>query len=301
MRMRFITPFKNISEGLRLVLLIAFIILGAAVSMGLAFGFYALVYGPSMLTQPDLMADINFVRIMQIFNQIGMFIVPAVFVAILTETSPAQYLSLNPTKPQYFLIALLLSISIGPLIGSLMELNEAMRLPDSLKSVEDWMKSMENTSNELTERMLSYADPVSITVNILMIVLLPAIGEELLFRAVLIPSFERIFRNAHLAVWIGAILFSAMHMQFYGFLPRFVLGLLFGYLFIYSRSVWVPVFAHFLNNGTIVLVTYLNRNGYLSESPEDLGHVDSLWLLVASIIITGALLWLLAKRPKAEI
>lgn len=299
--MRFITPFKNISEGLRLVLLIALIILGAAVSMGLAFGFYALVYGPSMLIQPDLMADINFVRIMQIFNQIGMFIIPAVLIAILTEPSPARYLSLNGTKPQFFLLALLLTISIGPLIGSLMEWNEALRLPESLKGMEDWMKRMEDTSNELTERMLSYTDPASIAVNIVMIVLLPAIGEELLFRGVLIPSFDKIFRNVHLAVWVGAILFSALHMQFYGFLPRFVLGLLFGYLFIYSRSIWVPVFAHFLNNGTIVLVTYLNRNGYLSQSPEDLSHVDSIWLLITSIIVSGLLLWLLAKNRKAEI
>lgn len=299
--MRFITPFKNISEGLRLVLLLALIILGAAVSMGLAFGFYALVYGPSMLSQPDLMADINFVRIMQIFNQLGMFIMPALVVAVLTETSPRRYLSINQTRPVYYLFALVLSISIGPMIGSLMEWNEAMRLPESFKSVEEWMKNMENSSNELTERMLSYSDHTSIAINILMIVLLPAIGEELLFRAVLIPSFDRIFKNIHIAVWVGAVFFSALHMQFYGFLPRFVLGLLFGYLFIYSRSVWVPVFAHFLNNGTIVLVTYLNNNGLLTQSPDDLGHVDSVGLLVASVFTTGILLWLMAKTRKSEI
>lgn len=298
--MRFITPFPNISEGMRLLMLLGLIILGAAVSMGLAFLFYGLFNGLSALTQPSLMSDIGFVRTMQIFNQLGMFIMPALLVGVLTSSKPFNYLSLKKTKSLNFLLTVVLIFTISPLISSLMEWNEAMTLPESLKQIEDWMKGMEESSNELVERMLSYNDPWSLIINVIMIVLLPALGEELIFRSVLISSFQRIFKSIHVAVWISAFLFSAFHMQFYGFVPRLVLGLLFGYLFVYSGSVWVPVLAHFLNNGTVVVLTYLNNLGYITQSPDDVGKFDSISFVIISALISVTLIWYMAKVNKSK-
>lgn len=285
--MRFITPFPRISEGMRLLLLIALILIGAVVSIGFAYIFIVILRGSGALTDPALMNDINFVRIMQIMNQIGMFIVPALLIAILTENKPAYYLGINKAYPLHYLFTLLLIISINPLISQLMVWNESMQLPESLKSIEEWMRSMEDTSNALVEKMMSYNDFQSVLINVVMIVVLPAIGEELIFRSVLIRSFNRIFGNIHIAVWVSAIIFSAFHMQFYGFLPRMVLGLMFGYIFVLSGSIWPAIFAHFINNGTVVLVTYLSNGGVISQSPEEIGQMDSPIYLIISLLLTG--------------
>ncbi|HLO89863.1 MAG TPA: type II CAAX endopeptidase family protein [Lentimicrobium sp.] len=296
--MRFITPFPNISEGMRIMLLLALIIVGAFVSIGLAFGFYAVFNGPSVFQLPSLMNDINFIRVMQIFNQLGMFIVPAFLIAYLTSSKPVKYLSFQASLPVNYLLTFILIIFISPFISSLMELNETMKLPESLKHLEQWMQGMEESSNKLVERMLAYTDVWSVTINIIMIVILPAVGEELLFRSILIKSFSKIFKNAHLAVWFAAILFSAFHMQFYGFLPRLVLGLMFGYIFIYSGSIWVPILAHFINNGTVVVLTYLNNSGVIHQAPDDVGKVNSIWMIIASAVISLFLIWYMARINK---
>lgn len=292
--MRFITPFPNISEGLRILLLMALIILGAIVSMGLAYLVIALFNGFHDLSHYSA-ADINYVRTLQTFSQIGMFIIPPFLLAFLTESKPLNYLGIKKTASVNYLITFLLVLSIVPFVSQLMEWNESMQLPESMQQAENWMRSMEDTSNKLVERMLSYTDPISIMVNIIMIVFLPAIGEELLFRSVLIRSFSRIFRNTHVAVLLAAVIFSAFHMQFFGFLPRMMLGILFGYLFVITRSIWPAVFAHLLNNGTVVVVTYLNGSGILKQTPEEFGSTESTLFLVFSIIVTGVLTFILYR------
>src|SRR5690606_9164914 len=89
------------------------------------------------------------------------------------------------------------------------------------------------------------------------VVVLPAIGEEIVFRGMIQNDFYRATRNAHLSIWITAILFSAIHLQFYGFFPRMFLGALFGYLYFWSGNLWMPVLAHFVNNGFTLISLYL--------------------------------------------
>ncbi|HLN52843.1 MAG TPA: CPBP family intramembrane glutamic endopeptidase [Lentimicrobium sp.] len=279
--------FPGISNVSRLLLLIGLLILGTALSIGLAYLVTIIFMGKDVLLDPNIMLNIGFIRIMQILNQIGVFIMPPLALAFFTETHPGQYLGFNSVKGSHIIATLLLIFGMSPIVSFLMELNEGMLLPQSFQSIEDWMRSSEDKANELVQWMLSYTDPLSLGINALMIILLPAIGEELLFRAVLIRIFKGIFKNIHLAVWISAILFSAFHLQFYGFLPRMFLGLAFGYLFIWSGTIWVPVMAHFINNATVVAVTYLNSNGIITQSPDEFGHVDSPLLIVFSIIMTA--------------
>lgn len=285
--MRFITPFPDFSKGARLLLLIGLMILGAIVSVGIAYLVFIIFQGSGSLNAPDLMANIQFVRVMQIFNQIGIFIIPPLLYAILTEYRPLPSLGFSRIKYYHLFISLMIIIVMSPLVGQLMEWNEAMSFPEGLKNVEEWMRDKENQAGEMVEWMLTYTDPYSFSINIFMIVFLPALGEELLFRAVLIRYLRSIFKNIHVAVWVSAIIFSAFHFQFFGFLPRMFLGLVFGYLFVWSGSIWLPILAHFINNGTVVVISWLNAKNIITQSAEEFGSVESPLLLFTSIILTS--------------
>ena len=189
---------------------------------------------------------------------------------------------------------------MNPIVGMLMEFNESMRLPQAFQPVENWMRDSEDKATELVNWMLSFTDAKSLVINLFMIVLLPAIGEELLFRSALIRIFKGIFRNIHIAVWVAAILFSAFHLQFYGFLPRMFLGLAFGYLFIWTGSIWIPIMAHFINNGTVVVVTLLNSKNIITQTPEDFGQVNSPLLLFASLALTALVSYYFYSTSRTE-
>ena len=132
-----------------------------------------------------------------------------------------------------------------------------------------------------------------------MIAIIPAIGEELLFRGVIQRLFINWTKNAHWGILITSILFSALHMQFFGFFPRMMLGILFGYLFLWSGSLWLPILCHFINNGSAVVYVYLEQRGLMGFSSDTLGaeNQDMLITIACSIAISG-LLYLIYKKGK---
>ena len=133
-----------------------------------------------------------------------------------------------------------------------------------------------------------------------MIAVLPAIGEEFLFRGVFMRLFIRWFKNNHAGVWMAAFIFSAIHMQFYGFIPRLLLGAAFGYLFIWTNNIWVPVAAHFVQNATSVVVALLAGKGIISVSADDFGQTDNIFIIAASTLLVAYLLYLVFKRRNKE-
>jgi membrane protease YdiL (CAAX protease family) len=130
--------------------------------------------------------------------------------------------------------------------------------------------------------------------GVFVIALLPAIGEELVFRGMLQPELFRATGNHHAAIWISAIIFSAFHMQFFGFVPRLLLGALFGYLYVWSANLLIPMIAHFVNNGFSVLMMYLYQKGIITvdmESPE-----AAPWpMVIGFTIVFGFLLFYFKK------
>ena len=187
-----------------------------------------------------------------------------------------------------------------PLINEMVSVNEMMKLPEFLKGMEDWMKSAEEEAAKLTEVFMKMPTLSAFLFNLLMIALLPAIGEELLFRGRLQRLLKEWLKNIHVAIFISAFLFSALHMQFYGFLPRMFLGVLFGYLFYWSGSLWVPVCAHFINNGAAVIVAYLGQRGILGGDYENFGTTDSAILILLSIFVTGCCLCLIYRLKPGD-
>ena len=128
--------------------------------------------------------------------------------------------------------------------------------------------------------------------NLFMIAVIPAIGEEFLFRGVLQKQFRQWFGNIHIAVFVAAFLFSAMHMQFFGFIPRLVLGIILGYLYYFSKNLWIPIIAHFFNNAIAVIVYYLNYNKVINTDFDKLGSSGEDYILVIGSIIFSIILML---------
>lgn len=296
----------------KLILLVALII--AAMIFTLVFGVLIAVpfFGSDVLNKLSMLGNssdpslISLAKYFQIQSQLGTFIIPVLIFAFIDGRNISSYLKLN-VRPGYIILILagVCIVSAAPLINYLAELNMQMKLPSSLAGVEQWMRSSENKAGQVTEMFLNVSTVWGFLLNILMIGILPAIGEEFLFRGTLQPLFHTWTKNIHVAVIISAFLFSAIHIQFYGFIPRFLMGVLLGYSFVWSGSLWVPVFIHFVNNSAAVIMSYLFTIGNTSNAYETIGTGDSAFVpLILSLVFTALsvfLLYFLSKRKKLSI
>ena len=203
-----------------------------------------------------------------------------------------------PSGSVLLMILLIMMVSL-PLINGLVSLNEMMRLPAAFRGMEQWMKEAEDQAALVTEKFLDVHSIGGFAVNMLMIAVIPAIGEEMLFRGLFQRLFGEWFKNIHVAIFLAAFLFGAVHLQFYGLLPRMMLGVLFGYLYLWTGTIWAPVLAHFLNNGAAVLVSYLSNTGVIHADYEKFGSTDNIFLITGSVILTGVVLvgiFILSRR-----
>ncbi|MFT6149733.1 MAG: membrane protease YdiL (CAAX protease family) [Saprospiraceae bacterium] len=121
------------------------------------------------------------------------------------------------------------------------------------------MIKSEEMAAEMTKNLLILDSRWELVITLFAVAVTPAIGEELMFRGILQPTFEKLFKNGHVAVWLSAILFSAIHFQMQGFIPRMFLGAILGYFYLWSRNLWIPILAHFVFNGSQVLGKYFNK------------------------------------------
>ena len=231
----------------------------------------------------------------QLFQSAAMFLLPPLCMAYLWAKAPMQWLQVD--KLQSFKVssmAILLMLVALPAINLLADINQQMALPSFLEPLEAWMKTQEETAKQLTEQFLSVTTYSGLIINILLMALLPAVAEELTFRGVLQKLFQgsnisdfHTVKVPHIAIWVTAILFSAIHMQFYGFLPRMLMGALFGYMLVWTGSLWVPILMHFTNNAMAVILYFVaTRAGWDMEKVDAIGTGDTLWLGIVSIVLT---------------
>ena len=255
------------------------------------------------LTNPK---SISLLKFFQTFQSIGVFIIPPFIVAWFLHDRPSvflQYRKLPDLKSVLFVIAII-SFS-NPLINWLTEINSKLSLPEFMSSVEIWMQDSEKQANQVTEAFLSTSSLITVFSNIVMIAILPALGEELLFRGIVQQLIKRIAGNAHAAIWISAAIFSALHMQFFGFLPRMVLGAMFGYMLEWSGTLWLPIIAHFVNNATAVIAYYLMQKGLIGNGIDKTGTSSdgSSYLVLVSIIFLFVFFraLYLGSKPRLEL
>lgn len=236
----------------------------------------------------------GYMKYMQAMYSIGIFVVPAFILGRLFFAGPGDKLGLHTSRLPYgttVILAIILVVAAMPFINILASWNASLNLPDSMQSIEQWMREMENQAMGLTENLLSGTTLTALLVNLLVVALIPAVGEEFLFRGIVQPVFFQMTRSPHAAVWLAALLFSFLHFQFFGFLPRLILGVMFGYLLVWSKTIWVPVIAHFANNGLAVIFYYLYNQGAVGSELERVGtqNYQVIYLLGSALMLAAVM------------
>ena len=238
--------------------------------------------------------SVNELKWVQLIQTAALFLLPPFLMAFLWTKQPLEWLKLKSETRGYGLWAIFLMLMALPAINLVGYFNQQMSLPAFLEPLEQWMKTSEESAARLTEQFLNVSTYGGLIINILLMALLPAVAEELTFRGVLQNLFEikdetlkKKGNRVHIAIWCSAILFSAIHMQFYGFLPRMLMGALFGYALVWTGSLWIPILMHFTNNAMAVILYFLAiRSGWDMDKVDTIGTNDTLWLGVVSLVLT---------------
>ena len=267
----------NMRLSRRLLLLLCLMLLGViATSILLLFVPDGNLF--AMLTMQDILA----------------FILPAVVTMAIIYRRPFHVMGLD-RAPSWLAIAIVIVFYVIslPAMNWLVEMNKAMSLPSWMAGIEQAMRAAEDNAAEVTQEMLNINSVGQLILCVLVVGVMAGLSEEMLFRGAMLRTMQDSRLGKHAVVWITAILFSAFHLQFYGFVPRMLLGVWLGYLFVWTGSLWVPIIAHTLNNSTVVLMSYLSNMGVLPEGFGDnlgLPVADSFpWLATCSLIASLAL------------
>ena len=291
--MNFVTPIRKESHPiLQIFLLCVYWGAGAVICTLLGFIVIAAVYGTSIFGEFGMIlgGDPKFItalKIIQIFSSIGMFILPPIVLAYTEGQKPNTFYGFK--NPSFLPLVLVLAIMVVsmPIMEWVAVHNQKMVLPEFLKGLENWMKMQEQAAMKMTIQLITVRSNWDFVVNLIMIAALPAIGEELFFRAGLQGAIQKMMGNHHIAIWSTAIIFSAIHVQFYGFVPRMLLGAGFGYLYYYSGSIWYAMLAHFINNAYAVCAAFYMQKHHmpLDKADEPIGFPWYGYLISAIITI----------------
>jgi hypothetical protein len=264
----------SLTFGKRLVLLVALFIVGLVMT------------GVLELLITRLLASTNMVaalRITAVCQNLFAFVLPAVVLALLVTRLPANFLQIRGRVPVWqLLLALCVWCCSVPAMNVIVAWNDSWPLPESLAQLEEAAK--------LAGEMMMGGDTVTdLVLSVLIMGVLTGVGEELFFRGAIQRVLQTRPMNPHVAIWITALIFTLMHGQFAGIVPRLLLGAFFGYVYYWSRSLWVPIICHAFNNSMVVTLTWLGMNS------DEIG-VHSPLLICGSVLLTAAGIYLLRRR-----
>ena len=247
--------------------------------------------GLILLEQQDLnnKLSVNYLKLIQLFSGIGLFITPTLLYSHLTD---CDY-RFNIVSRQNLILTVSIMMLITPLIGILLEWNMMIPFPD-------WLKKTDINSDEIIIAFLKMDSMYELFYTLLVIAVAPAIGEELLFRGYLQQEFSDVLGNTHVSILITAFIFSIIHLHLGGIIPRFILGLVLGYMFYWSRSLWLPILAHFVNNALVVLFSYplfKVKNGHYAVFSKD--SIDPM-IALFSFVSVAFLLYMLYYNTRIK-
>ena len=270
--------------------------------IGLMIAFTMVVSVGWLLSDVDKTATSS-LKWLQCIQSMSLFLFPALLCAWWWDGDhrPFRWLRMDVKSAWHVVgLAALVMVCAIPGINLLADLNNRIVLPECLSSLEQFFRQMEEEAALLTKRFMQADNVWVMMINMGLMAVLPALAEEMSFRGVL---QQLLGGRRHVAIWLTAVIFSAIHMQFYGFVPRMLMGALFGYVFVWTGSLWVPIVMHFVNNGMAVLVYYiLSSKGVAIDTnyADTLGAGTTWWLGIISLLTVGILLRVLYLRITSQ-
>jgi len=262
------------SPWLQLLYLLFFIVGGLTI-----FGSLALLAGKLFFAEDA--HSRGFLYLTNFISTLGIFFVPALLFSFYSTKKWFSYSEANKiAPPQMIGMVLVLSFFILPVIAYLGYFNEQIALPESMQKIETWMREMEEAAKVFTQTLTANSSFSILMVNIVIMALFPAVFEEFLFRGTIQPFFTKWFNNKHIAIILTAFIFSAIHFQFFGFIPRFLLGIYLGYLFIWGKSLWLPIIAHFLHNAVSIILDFGAQKRGIDLEAIDLNQMKEFYPVV---------------------
>jgi uncharacterized protein len=293
---------ENQEKSVWLVLLLVIIgsvagmLMGSAIGVGIA----SLLYSgegdilTSMMNPADEAMRVPLL-VIQGMTSLGGFLIAPYFIWNALRKKDFFYFNNSPLQVSSLLLAIVIVISFAITDSAIIEWNQNIQFPDFLKSFEEWARAKEDQLAELTKMLTNFSSFGEFALAFVVVAILAGICEEFLFRGIIQTEFYKGTKNIHVAIWVSAILFSAIHAQFFGFVPRVLLGALFGYLYYWSGNLMVPMFAHFVNNGFSIIMIYLYQLKIVEtnlETPES----APLPAIIVFAFLTGLLLFYFKKK-----
>ncbi len=293
-------PEKHPVINLIVILLmvgLGFIIVGPIIGFFIALPFYdgsmvqlaEAIQHP--MDNPDIKIPLYIIQGCATFA--GLIVAPAIFL-LREQKSVIDFFKRKRFEWIPVLVTAFVVIIFMAVNSVFIEWNSEFNFPDFAKEFENWARDREDTAAELTSFLTDFGSTGELLLALFIIAVLPAIGEEIVFRGLIQNELYRGTKNIHLSIWIAAILFSAIHFQFFGFVPRLLLGALFGYLYYWSGNLTLAILAHFVNNAISVVALYLYQQGKFKfdiESPESAPAN----VVIISALLTAGLLYYFYK------
>lgn len=258
----------NRSPWIRLFLLLGLVALGACLGQLIASMLYPAITDDVTATSPPALPPKQALLVLQATTASGAFILaPLLYLHIFTPRGIGELFRWRQpyTAPTLTTLGLVLSFMV--VNAWFIQWNMTIRLPAWLSAFEIWAQEKEATLQRITVRITSFRSLKELGIAIGVIGLIPAVGEELLFRGLVQPIFYQRTKNIHLAIGMSAFAFSAIHLQFYGLVPRFLLGMLFGYIYWWTKDLFFPIVAHFSHNTCTLLMLFLHQHGVMTQDP----------------------------------
>ena len=290
-----------------LLILVIFFVMGLFIGQFFGVVFSLVISGAGLdellnLVSPPFTEDKRIPLLMvQGFGAFGGFILGAgAYVKIVERRSPYILLNTEFMNTKDALMTVFIVMSFMMVNSFFIEWNLNIGFPSFMSGFENWAKEKEKEMLLLTEFLTSFGSTGEFLFAMVIIAIIPAIGEEYLFRGIIQNKLVIYLKNPHVAIWLTAILFSGFHLQFFGFIPRMLLGVLFGYLYYWSWNLWIPIVAHFINNAFTLTMLYMYQTG---RTGIDIEMQETLpWqYLIFFGLLTGFLLYYFKRNtPSAK-
>ncbi|MFV0468894.1 MAG: type II CAAX prenyl endopeptidase Rce1 family protein [Dysgonomonas sp.] len=244
-----------------------------------------------------LAGSANYIKFILLVQSPLIFLMPACLWSYMFKEKITTGLRINKFPEwQFLILGIALIFIIQPIVSFTGYYNSKLVLPEAFAPIENMMRSMEDQSAAMLKPLISDMSVSGLIINLTLIAVMAGICEEFFFRGALQQILRRIIGNYHVTVWVTAFIFSAIHLQFYGFIPRLILGALLGYLFVWSANLWVPVIMHTLNNSFSIIGYHIYGYEIMSsDSNTVFGVGDTWWATAGSGALTIFIMIYLAK------